>query len=118
MLQKFQITNIWPPVRRCFRLVHSGRNSRDTAEMPDVSGSIRCGLDWNRAFTLSCDAIASVASDSECRIDSIYGGEEYPSHHSQIWLVVKIIRGQYVKRQQSIQRLFGGRHSKGEKVLC
>jgi hypothetical protein len=57
--------------------------------MPDVSGSIHRALEWNRAFILSCDTFASVASDAECRIDFIYGGDKHPSLDSKIWSVRK-----------------------------
>ena len=62
----------------------SERNPGATAEMPDVSGSIHRALEWNRAFTLSCDTFARVTSDAECRIDFIHGSEKYPSPDSQI----------------------------------
>jgi hypothetical protein len=71
-------------VRQCFRLDHSWRNPGDTAEMPDVSGSIHSALEWNRAFILSGDTFARIPSDAECGIDFIYGSEEHPSPDSQI----------------------------------
>jgi catechol 2,3-dioxygenase-like lactoylglutathione lyase family enzyme len=57
--------------------------------MPDVSGSIHRALEWNRAFILSCDTFASVASDAECRIDFIDGGDKHPSLDPKIWSVRK-----------------------------
>jgi catechol 2,3-dioxygenase-like lactoylglutathione lyase family enzyme len=63
----------------------SERNPGATAEVSDVSGSIRSGLEWNRAFVFSRDKFAIVASDSECRIDFISGGEKHSSPDSQIW---------------------------------
>jgi hypothetical protein len=63
----------------------SERNPGATAEVSDVSGSIRGGLEWNRAFVLSRDTVASVAFDSVCRINSISGGEKHSSPDSQIW---------------------------------
>jgi hypothetical protein len=63
----------------------SERNPGATAEVSDVCGSIRSGLEWNRAFVLSRDTFAIVAFDSECRIDFISGGEKHSSPDSQIW---------------------------------
>jgi len=63
----------------------SERNPGATAEVSDVPGSIRGGLEWNRAFVLSRDTVASVAFDSECRINFISGGEKHSSPDSQIW---------------------------------
>src|SRR5205823_5171435 len=56
---------------------------------PDVSGSIHRALEWNRAFTFSCDTFASVASGAEFRIDFIHDGEKHPSLDSKIWSVRK-----------------------------
>jgi catechol 2,3-dioxygenase-like lactoylglutathione lyase family enzyme len=63
----------------------SERNPGATAEVSDVSGSIRSGLEWNRSFVLSRDTLAIVAFDSECRIDFVSGGEKHSSPDSQIW---------------------------------
>jgi catechol 2,3-dioxygenase-like lactoylglutathione lyase family enzyme len=53
--------------------------------MSDVSGGIRGGLDWDRAFVLSRDAFARLASNPVRWIDFISGGEKHPSPDSQIW---------------------------------
>jgi len=66
-----------------------------------VSGSIHRALEWNRAFILSCDTFACVASDAECRIDFIYGGEKHPSPDSQIWSVRKNNRKERVMLKES-----------------
>jgi catechol 2,3-dioxygenase-like lactoylglutathione lyase family enzyme len=69
--------------------------------MPDVSGSVRSALDWNRPFTLSRDTFARVTSDAECRIDFIYGSEEHPSPDSQIWPLRKNNREERVMLKDS-----------------
>jgi len=52
--------------------------------MSGLSGGIRGGLDWNRAFVLSRDTFAGVVADSVCRIDFIFGDEKRASPDSQI----------------------------------
>jgi catechol 2,3-dioxygenase-like lactoylglutathione lyase family enzyme len=69
--------------------------------MPDVSGSIHRALEWNRAFTLSCDTLARVTSDSESRVDFIYGSEKHPSPDSQLWRVRKNNREEGVVLKES-----------------
>jgi catechol 2,3-dioxygenase-like lactoylglutathione lyase family enzyme len=69
--------------------------------MPDVSGSVHRALEWNRAFILSCDTFACVASDAERRIDFIYGREKHPSLDSKIWSVRKSNRKERVMLKDS-----------------
>src|SRR5207249_33926 len=64
-------------------------------------GSIHRALEWNRAFILSCDTFACVASDAECRIDFIYGGDKHPSPDSQTWSVRKNNRKERVMLKES-----------------
>jgi predicted enzyme related to lactoylglutathione lyase len=63
----------------------SRRNPGAAAEVSNVSGGIRGGLDWNRALVLSRDTFAIVAFDSECGIDFISSGQKHSSPDSQIW---------------------------------
>jgi len=73
------------PKRRNRRLDCPWRGVGTTAQVPNVFGGIRGGLDWNRTFVLSRDTFTIVAFDSECRLDLISGGEKHPSPDSQIW---------------------------------
>ena len=69
--------------------------------MPNVSGGIHRALEWNRAFIYSCDTFTCIASDAECRIDFIYGGDKHLSLNSKIWLVRKNSREERVMLKNS-----------------
>src|SRR4029453_4561625 len=58
------------PKRRDSRLDRSWSNPDIDTEMPGLSGRICRAVDRNRAFALSCNATASVASDSVYRFAS------------------------------------------------
>jgi len=59
-----------------------------------MPGSIRRGLDWNRAFALGRSPLAGRIADSKCRIDFVSGGEEHAPFHSQIWSAGKNYHGE------------------------
>ena len=84
MLPKPKIAEVCPPLCRSRRLDCSERDPDAAAEMSDVSGRIRCGMDWGRAFVLNGDTVASVARDSMRWIDYISGDEKRASLNSQI----------------------------------